>query len=140
MGRFLALVDESGRLLPLEPLRLKRYQGKTVWVSIHKDAAPEVRTGASNRYLWGTVYATIAFETGNDPDTVHRALKLEAARVGVLERQYVLVGDKLFEGEPTTVVEQEAFSRYVDWIKEGCATGSLVGQVIVIPDSTEVHG
>jgi hypothetical protein len=86
------------------------------------------------------VYGTIANETGNDPETIHVALKREAVRIGVLEPMYILLGDKLFEDEPSTVVEQEQFSRYVTWIKEGCATGSLIGSVLVIPDSEEVHG
>jgi len=137
MGRFLAFVDELGRILPTEPLRMARHKGKTVWVSIHQEAAEQTRTNQSNRYLWSQVYGTIAFETGNDPQTVHEALKREAVRVGVLEPHYVLIGDQLFESDPTTVVEQEQFSRYVSWIKEGCATGKLVGQVVVIPDPLE---
>ena len=62
---------------------------------------------------------------------------MSAVRVGVLEPQYVLMGDKLFEGDPTTVVEQEQFSRYINWVKEGCLSGTLVGQVIVIPEAGE---
>jgi len=140
-ARFLCRVSEDLHLIPVYGSeRLARWRGREAWVSLHKDPAPVTRTSQANRYLWSVVYATIAFETGNDPQTIHEALKREAERVGVLERQYVLMGDKLFEDEPTTVVEQEQFSRYVDWLKEGCATGSLIGSVVIIPEPNEVHG
>lgn len=136
MTRFAAAVDDEGRLIPTVRERLWRYRGREVWVSIHKGPC-ETRTGKSNSYLWSVVYRAICDETGNDPETVHEALKAEAVRVGVLDRQYVLIGSKLFEDDPTTVTDQEAFSRYVNWIKEGCATGSLCGAVIVVPEPGE---
>lgn len=138
MSRFLCRVTEDLHLIPVYGSeRLKRWRGKEAWISLHKSPAGEIRSDKSNRFLWAGVYGTIASETGNDPETIHYALKREAVRVGVLEPQYVLMGDKLFEDEPTTKVEQEAWSRYVDWIKEGCATGSLMGMVIVLPEPGE---
>lgn len=138
MSRFLCRVTEDLHLIPVYGAdRLKRWRGKECWVEAHQDPYPHTRSNQANKYLWSVVYAAIASETGNDPETIHQALKLEARRVGVLEPQYVLMGDKLLEDGPTTKVEQEQFSRYVDWIKEGCATGSLIGSVLVIPDAGE---
>ena len=37
----------------------------------------------------------------------------------------------------TTVVEQEQFSRYIDWIKAGCLHGDLVGMRIELPETGE---
>jgi hypothetical protein len=133
MSRFRATVDAEGRLVPVVRERLWRQRGSEVWVSVHRGPC-ETRTGKSNSYLWGVVYRAICDETGNDPETVHEALKREARRVGILDPVYTVIGSSLFEDDPTTVVEQEQFSRYVDWIKEGCATGSLIGSVLVIPD------
>ena len=129
--RFEAVVDGEGRLVPTHPDRTKRYgQGTTVWISLH-DKPFSIRSLPSNKFLW-RIYGIIGAETGNDPDTVHFALKREAVRVGILEPQYVLMGDQLFEGEPTTVVEQEQFTKYLDWLIEGCETGSLCGMKIHI--------
>jgi len=132
--RFPATVDEEGRILPVHRERVGRFAGKgqTVWVSVH-ERPMSIRGMGANRLLWH-IYGCIAAETGNDPDTVHQALKREAVRVGILEPQYVLMGDQLFEGEPTTVVEQEAFSRYIDWLKDGCRHGKLVGMVVDLGD------
>lgn len=128
--RFEAVVDAEGRLVPSYPERTKRYgQGTTVWISLH-DKPYSARSGASNRWLWGVLYGTIAAETGNDPETVHFALKREAVRIGVLDPMYVLMGNQLLEGEPTTVVEQEAFMRYTAWVKDYAL--SKLG--IVIPE------
>jgi hypothetical protein len=133
LTRFAVHVDADGRLLPLYPERTKRYAGREVWISLHEKPAFTRGSGA-NRYLW-LIYGVIAAETGNDPDTIHQALKREAVRVGVLEPQYVLLGSQLLEGEPTTVVEQEQFSKYVDWIKAGCLHGDLVGMRIELPET-----
>ncbi len=135
MARFLCRVTDDLLLIPVYAgERLRRWRGKEAWVEIHRDPAPRIRSSNSNRFLWSGIYGAIAAETGNDPETIHLALKREAVRVGVLEPQYVLMGDKLFEDEPSTVVEQEQFSKYMDWIKEGCATGKLLGMVVVLPE------
>jgi hypothetical protein len=126
--RFPASVDSEGRLVPTHPERTLRYRGKQVWISLHEKAAFQ-RSGQSNRLLWA-IYNEISEETGNDPQTVHEALKREAVRVGILEPHYVLMGNQLFEGEPTTVVDQEQHSKYISWIKDGCASGHLVGMRI----------
>jgi hypothetical protein len=126
--RFPARVTEDGALVPVHPERTRRYAGREVWVSIHEKPAFQ-RSGQSNRLLWA-IYNEIAEETGNDPQTVHEALKREAVRVGILEAHYVLMGNQLFEGEPTTVVDQEQHSKYISWIKDGCASGHLVGMRI----------
>lgn len=138
MSRFLCRVTEDFHLIPVYGAeRLKRWRGKECWIEAHDDAAPRIRSDRSNRYLWAGIYGAIAAETGNDPETIHQAMKREAVRVGVLDPQYVLMGDKLFEGEPTTKVEQEQWSRYVSWLREGCATGNLLGMVIVLPEPGE---
>ena len=138
MSRFLCRVTEDLHLIPVYGAeRLKRWRGKECWVEAHDSPTPGLRSDQSNKYLWKVVYGTIANETNSDPESVHFGLKREAVRVGVLDPQFVLIGDKLFEDKPTTKVEQEQFSRYVDWIKEGCATGKLIGMVIVIPEPGE---
>ena len=117
--------------MPHSPERTRRFRGQTIYVSIHKK--PEETRGLSaNRYLW-KLYGNIAAETGNDPETVHQAMKREAVRVGVLEPQYVLVGNQLFEDDPTTVVEQDAFNKYLEWLKDGCRHGNLVGCRVALP-------
>ena len=131
--RFPAVVDKDGRIVPLHPERTLRWREREVWVSLHKDAAPSIRNNGANRLLW-LIYGEIAAATGNDPDTIHQALKREAVRVGILEPQYVLMGSQLLEGEPTTVVDQEQFSKYLDWIKAGCLHGDLVGMRIQLPE------
>jgi len=138
MARFLCRITDDMHLVPVYAgERLRRWRGKECWAEIHRDPAPRIRSSSSNRFLWAGIYGAIAAETGNDPETVHLALKREAVRVGVLEPLYVLLGDKLFEEEPSTVVGQEQFTAYVSWIRAGCATGSLLGTVVVLPESGE---
>ena len=117
MTRFLARVNEEGWLVPHEPERLVRRAGKDVWISVHDQPTMGIRSDQSNRYLWGVCYATIAAETGNDPESIHYGLKREALRLGVLEPQYVLLGDKLIEDEPTTRTDPDTFARYVTWLR-----------------------
>jgi hypothetical protein len=96
------------------------------------------RGQGANRYLWGIVYGTLAAETGNDPETIHIGLKREAVRVGVLEPQYILMGSTLLEGEPTTVVEDELFWKYTNWVRELAEHGHLTGSTLHIPEPNEV--
>ena len=134
--RFPCDVDEAGRLVPVHPERTLRRKGKRVWVSIH-DKPAQTRGKGANAYLWGVVYGTLAEETGNDPGTIHFALKTEAVRVGVLEKQFIVMGHELLEGEPTTVVEDEAFWKYVNWVRELAEHGQLTGQPCHIPEPGE---
>ena len=134
--RFPASVDSEGRLVPTHPERTLRYRGKQVWISLHEKAAFQRGSGA-NRFLWGVVYATLAQETGNDPETIHMGLKREAVRVGILEPQYILMGSTLLEGEPTTVVEDELFWKYTNWVRELAEHGELTGSPLHIPEPGE---
>jgi hypothetical protein len=83
------------------------------------------------------VYATLANETGNDPETIHIGLKREAVRVGILEPQFILMGSTLLEQEPTTVVEDEQFWKYVNWVRELAEHGKLTGSPLHIPEPGE---
>jgi hypothetical protein len=130
MRRFLARVDEYKRIIPHEPNAVLRYVGKEVWVEIHTQPTIGLRSDGANRYLWGVVYRTICDETGNDPETVHLSLKREAVKQGILDPQYVLIGDQLIEADPTTRTDFDQFSRYVTWVK-GWALDHLG---IVIPE------
>jgi len=134
--RFPATVDREGKLTPVHAERTKRYAGRQVWLSLHEKPAFQRGSGA-NRYLWGVVYATLAQETGNDPETIHMGLKREAVRVGVLEPQYVLMGSTLLEGEPTTVTEDETFWRYTNWVRGLAEHGDLTGSQCHIPEPGE---
>ncbi len=117
-ARFLCHVDEEGRLVPINaPDRLLRLRGKERWVGLYERPALGLRSNAANAYLWSVIYAEIARSTGSDPDSIHYGLKREALRVGVLEPQYVLLGEKLLEDDPTTRTDAETFSKYVDWVK-----------------------
>jgi hypothetical protein len=109
------VIDDA--LVPERADWLNRWRGRDVWVEVHKLPSPVIRSGQSNRKLWA-MYNEICAETGNDPDTVHRALKSEAVRLGVLEPCYALIGDQLVPDEATTVVEQESFSRYMDFVRK----------------------
>ena len=122
MPRFLAHVLPDGTLRPVDRERLHRYVGRDVWFSIHEQPSIGLRSADSNRYLWGVVYRAICEETGNDPESVHLGLKREAVRVGVLEPEYLALGDQLVEAEPTTVVDSETFSRYVSWVVDWART------------------
>lgn len=116
MSRFLAHVLPDGTLRPVDRERLHQYVGRDVWVSLHKDPSPGTRSSDSNRHYWGVVVRGICEETGNDPESVHYGLKREAVRLGILEPEYLLIGDQLVPAEPTTVTDSETFSRYVSWV------------------------
>lgn len=138
MSRFLCRVTEDLHLIPVYGAdRLKRWRGKECWVSAHDSPAPHTRGQGANRYLWGVVYATLANETGNDPETIHIGLKREAVRVGILEPQFILMGSTLLEQEPTTVVEDEQFWKYVNWVRELAEHGKLTGSPLHIPEPGE---
>lgn len=134
MSRAAGHVDEEGRIVPDNRERTLRFRGQRVFYELHRQAAAHVRSNPSNRLLWGVIYNAIAIETGNDPETIHFACKREAVRVGVLKPTYILLGDKLHESEPTTVVEQEQFDKYIKWLVEGCQSGSLLGVRIHLED------
>lgn len=122
MARFLARVDQYKQIIPAEPNRVLRYVGKDVWVSIHEQPTVGLRSLDSNRYYWKACVQRICEETGNDPETVHLALKAEALRVGVLPVEYVCIGDQLLPAEPTTVQDSETFSKYVQWVIDWART------------------
>ena len=116
MSRFLAHVLPDGTIRPVDRERLHRYVGRDVWVEVHKEPTPGIRSNDQNRYYWGVVIRAICEETGNDPESVHWGMKREAVRVGVLTPEYITLGDQLIEAEPTTVTDSETFSRYVSWV------------------------
>jgi hypothetical protein len=120
--RFLAHVLPDGSIRPVDRERTHRYVGRDIWVSIHEQPTVGLRTLDSNRWYWGVVLRAICEETGNDPETVHWGLKREAVRVGVLEPEYITIGDQLIEAEPTTVTDSETFSRYVAWVVDWART------------------
>jgi hypothetical protein len=120
--RFLAHVMPDGMLRPVDKGRTHRYVGRDVWLSIHEQPTVGLRTLDSNRWYWGVVLRAICEETGNDPESVHWGLKREAVRVGVLEPEYITIGDQLIEAEPTTVTDSETFSRYVAWVVDFART------------------
>lgn len=122
MARFLAHVLPDGTIRPVDRERLHRYVGRDVWVEVHKEPTPGIRSNDQNRYYWGVVLRAICEETGNDPESCHYGLKREAVRVGVLEPEYLSIGDQLVEAEPTTVTDSETFSRYVAWVVDWART------------------
>ena len=122
MARYLAHVTLDGTLRPVDPERLKRLAGHDVWFSVHEHPTVGLRSLDSNRYYWGVVLRAICEETGNDPESCHYGLKREAVRVGVLEPEYLSIGDQLIEAEPTTVTDSETFSRYVAWVVDWART------------------
>lgn len=128
-------VDEEGRLVPRNSEATRRHRGRELYVSLHNKQLFQ-RSNPANRLMWA-IYGRIADETGNDPDTIHQALKREAVRIGILDPQFILAGGQLLETEPTTVVDQEAHSRYISWLKQGCMHGDLVGMVIDVSDLGE---
>jgi hypothetical protein len=109
-------------LCPLDDARLLRVSGKEVWAEMHQHPTVGLRTLDSNRWYWGVVLRAICLETGNDPESVHWGLKREAVRVGVLDPEYISIGDQLIEAEPTTVTDSETFSRYVAWVVDWART------------------
>lgn len=113
---------------------LRPLEGQERYVSLHKGPGGELRSDKQNKLLWGWIYRFICDETGNDPMTVHVAMKREAVRQGVLDPQYILVGSTLLETEPTTKVDIEAFSRFVTFVKHFSAHD--LG--IVIPDPEDI--
>jgi len=119
--------------VPSHPERVMRWRGKDVFVSIHEKPSIGLRSDQQNKYLWSVCYGTIAAETGNDPSSIHYGLKREAVRQGVLEPEFVLLGDKLIEADPTTRTDTETFSRYVDWLRHY----ALHDLNILIPEAGE---
>lgn len=135
-ARHAGRVSEDGSLLlrdrPAWLRAITRQKGREVWLEIHRQS--DARSLDSNAYLWGVIYDTIAEETGNEPAAVHYALKREAVRLGVLAPHYINLGDRRVETEPTTCVDQEAFNRYLQWVKVYAATELR----IVLPADNEV--
>ena len=116
MARFLAHVLPDGTIRPVDPERLHRYVGRDVWVEVHKEPTPGLRSNDQNRFYWAACIRAICEATGNDPESAHYGLKREALRLGILSPEYITVGDQLLEAEPTTVTDSETFSRYVSWV------------------------
>ena len=133
--RFPVTIDEQGRLCPKHPERFLRHRGRERWVSLHEQPAICQRSDAANRYLWKVVYGSIALETGNSVDDIHYGLKREALRRGILEPEYITLGDLLIEAKPTTRTDVDTFSRYVDWIRGEAAGGRLTGSTLEIPEA-----
>jgi hypothetical protein len=128
MPRFLAHVMPDGMLRPVDKERTHRYVGRDVWLELHETAAVGIRSDSARGYQWAVVYAEIAHQTGNDPDSIHYGLKREAVRVGILPAEFIVVGSTLLDAEPTTKQESDLFWRYIGWIREGAENGSLFGQ------------
>jgi hypothetical protein len=124
-------------LCPLDDARLLRASGKEVWAEMHQHPSVGMRSDSARNYQWGVVYAEIAAQTGNDPDSLHYGLKREAVRVGVLPAEYIVAGSTLLDAEPTTKQESEVFWNYIGWIREGAETGSLFGVQFHIPEPNE---
>lgn len=122
MSRFLAHVMPDGMLRPVDRERTKRYVGRDMWVEIHKEPSPGVRSSDQNRFYWGACVRAICEATGSDPESAHYGLKREAVRLGVLDPSFILLGGETLEVEPTTVTDPEAFSRYVQWVVDWART------------------
>lgn len=135
--RFLARVDDEGRICPAQPERLLKRAGKEVWVSLHDQPSMGLRSDNANRLLWGVVYKAISLETGNSPEDIHYGLKRKAVQLGILEPEYVLLGDEMIEAEPTTRTDPDTFSRYIDWIRSEAEHGRLTGSPFHIPEASE---
>jgi hypothetical protein len=113
--RFLAHVSEDGVITPQVRERVTRWRGRNVWVSVHEQPTIGIRSDPSNRRLWGVVYRAISEATGNDPESIHYGMKRLAVAQGVLDPQFILLGDKLVEDEPTTRTDPDTFQRYMGW-------------------------
>jgi hypothetical protein len=136
-SRFPARVQPDGSLVPLHPERTRRRAGRDIWISIHDKPALVQRSDNANRYLWGCVYAAIAAATGNDAEDVHYGLKREAIARGILEPEYITLGDLLLEAEPTTRTDSETFGRYIEWIRSEAEHGRLTGAPLHIDEPGE---
>lgn len=124
-------------ICPLDDARLTRELGKEAWYSLHRKPAVGLRSDASHRYLFGVVYRTIADETGNDPWTIHLALKAWAVREGILEPIYdVVLGQLVPTEDITTKVDQDTFLRYTGWIRHKAEHGDF-GPTFHIPEPNE---
>lgn len=64
----LQLANKAGFIKAIQSMN-----GKDVEISVSTKSTG--RTGNQNRYYWGVLIDVIATETGNDPETVHEALK-----------------------------------------------------------------
>jgi hypothetical protein len=137
--RFPARVDAQGRIVPVHTERTLRRAGGEVWVSIHEKplAVVGLRSDKANGYYWGGVIGEISKQTGNDPDSIHYGLKRKALEIGILEPQYIALGDRLIEDEPTTRTDSDTFTRYVEWIRHEAEHGDLTGIAFHIPTPEE---
>jgi len=120
--RFLAHVLPDGSIRPVDAERTHRHVGRDIWVSIHENPAPTIRSGEANRFYWGACVRAICEATGSDPESCHYGLKREAVRLGVLDPEFILLGNEMLETEPTTVTDSETFSRYVTWVCDWART------------------
>lgn len=136
-NRFLASINVLGHVVPKSPERLMKRAGEAVWVSIHDQPTIGLRSDDQNRFLWGVVYKAISLETGNDPDSIHYGLKRKAIELGILDPEYIVLGDRIIEAEPTTRTDSDTFSRYIDWIRQSAEHGDLTGIAFHIPEANE---
>lgn len=98
-------------------------EGKRFELTLDKEKV--TRTSASNRYLWGVVYAVISEATGYDPEQVHDAMKEKFASTR-LENGLMIT-------ERTSKMDTIRFTKYVDDIKRFAAEFFQV----YIPDADE---
>lgn len=101
---------------------LKRYQ--------------DTRSARANRYLWGVVYAAIAEDTGQEPESIHEAMKERF----LVKTDIVFVNAKTGEMEEHRVVGSSAglkvseFYQFVENVR--LFAGEWLG--LRIPDPNEV--
>ena len=132
---------EDGRFKPDKPEHYKaamaRLEGRSVRASFKRPAA--LRSLPSNRRYWAVV-RHIAYETGNDPKSVHHGLKRWALEDRILEPQYFYIGETMLEDDPTTVVEQDAFNRYTYWVETTAAPELGVDLTVTEVEETSLVG
>jgi len=119
---------EKGKLVLDNPEKFIVYlsglEGKRIEATVKRES--NTRTGQSNRYLWGVVYAIISEHTGYDPEQVHDAMKEKFASKRL--------DNGLMITERTSKMDTVRFSRYVDDIKRWSA--EFLG--CYIPEAGEV--
>lgn len=128
---FFGTVSESGKILLDDPagfaVHRDRLAGKRVELTLKKQARK--RTSPQNRYYWGCVLQLISEHTGEDPESLHEALKAHFAPKHVIGNLVVPSG--------TRYLDTVDFSQFVEKVRRWAAEELNVN--IPSPDEVEVN-
>lgn len=72
------------------------------------------RSNPQNAYYWGVVLSTIAYNTGDDADSLHEHFKSKYLKIGEVE---VLGGAKVIKTKSSAKLPRDEFFNYIEQIR-----------------------